>query len=542
MTIFLNQPSETGAQFIFGFSPVRLAVGLVFALLLCINLLAVVLASKLRWKWQENFELVLTKTVSKRIGIFLSFLYSVAIASGILLLAVIPPMVRAFNFLEPVRVRMTSLLVWLLLASILLITLLRILYANVARVKETVDNLNWLSLLIGIFISVFFLYEHLLIWMGGANQSRYAYFNLLADQFLKGKLFLAHPSETHDLVLHNGKWYVPMPPGPAIVLLPFAYMIGGENINLSDFSIFLSGLNATLLFMIYEQMLKRGWAKISRVGMLWLVILFAFGTPELWVGMRGRAWFLSQTLAVFFIALSIFATLKSWSPWVIGGSLGLAILSRPNSAMSWLFLLAIALQIWQDETKKAHKLRNIVFWTMQSLVPIGAAVATLLLYNYARFGDYLDFGYTSLNGDPYIVANAKAHGIFSTYFIPGNLQVMLFHLPTIQIGERWPILPSSVGMSVFLVTPPLIYLLCRYEIKWWIVGAWLSVALNIFLLLMYHNTGAHQFGYRYILDFIIPLMMLMAVALAGKIRWHFVLLTLFSVVFNIYGAYWFISG
>jgi hypothetical protein len=57
-----------------------------------------------------------------------------------------------------------------------------------------------------------------------------------------------------------------------------------------------------------------------------------------------------------------------------------------------------------------------------------------------------------------------------------------------------------------------------------------------------HNTGAHQFGYRYILDAIIPLLALLAAALGQKIRWHFVLLLLISIAFNIYGAYWFING
>jgi len=77
---------------------------------------------------------------------------------------------------------------------------------------------------------------------------------------------------------------------------------------------------------------------------------------------------------------------------------------------------------------------------------------------------------------------------------------MLFYIPAIQIGSQWPILPSATGMSIFLVTPPLIYLFHRYERKWWILGAWASVFFN------------------------------------------FILLLLFSIAFNIYGAYWFIKG
>jgi len=119
---------------------------------------------------------------------------------------------------------------------------------------------------------------------------------------------------------------------------------------------------------------------------------------------------------------------------------------------------------------------------------------------------------------------------------------MFLYFPLIQPGGRWPILPSTVGMSVFLTTPPLIYLFHRYERHWWILGAWASIFLNFLLLVLYHNTGAHQFGYRYILDAIVPLFALLAAAIGEKVRWHFVVLLLFSIVFNLYGTYWFING
>ena len=61
-------------------------------------------------------------------------------------------------------------------------------------------------------------------------------------------------------------------------------------------------------------------------------------------------------------------------------------------------------------------------------------------------------------------------------------------------------------------------------------------------MLTYHNTGAHQFGYRYILDFILPLMILLGFSLKKKIPWHFVALTLLSIAVNLYGADWFMNG
>jgi len=186
--------------------------------------------------------------------------------------------------------------------------------------------------------------------------------------------------------------------------------------------------------------------------------------------------------------------------------------------------------------------KQIMDWSIKTMIPIGIAIAVLLIYNYARFAKFLDFGYTTIHGDAVIVANAQTYGIFSPHYIIRNLKAMLFYVPAIQLGTRWPILPSATGMSIFLVTPPLIYLFHHYERRWWILGAWASVFFNFILLVLYHNTGAHQFGYRYILDVIIPLTALLAVAMDQKIPWHFILLLLFSIAFNIYGAYWFING
>ncbi len=102
--------------------------------------------------------------------------------------------------------------------------------------------------------------------------------------------------------------------------------------------------------------------------------------------------------------------------------------------------------------------------------------------------------------------------------------------------------PSLEGMSIFITTPALIYLIHRYEKKWWIAGAWVSVILSVGLLSLYHNTGAAQFGYKYVLDFIVPLIMLLAAALGRKSTWVFRVLVVLSMVINCYGVWWFIHS
>jgi hypothetical protein len=333
-----------------------------------------------------------------------------------------------------------------------------------------------------------------------------------------------------------------MPPLPAILMMPIAYLKGINDINTSHFSMFFSAINGVLVFLILKNINDRKWIQISQIGILLLVILFLFGTPHLWLGISGRGWYLSQILTVSFLALSVYSALRSWSPWLVGAFIAIAMTARPNSLMTWPFVFAISMQILKEKQEKIN-LKQAFYWSLKTALPIMMAIIGLLTYNYLRFDNFLDFGYTTVNAGSDIVYNVQTWGMFSVHFIPKNLMVMFFKMPWINLKSPWPIEPSATGMSVFLTTPALIYLFRRYPKQWWVIGAWVAVLFNMILLSLYSNTGAHQFGYRYILDMLVPLIALLAVGMdKKKIPWHFVLLLLFSILINMYGADWFMNG
>lgn len=64
--------------------------------------------------------------------------------------------------------------------------------------------------------------------------------------------------------------------------------------------------------------------------------------------------------------------------------------------------------------------------------------------------------------------------------------------------------------------------------------------LSLLPLSMFHNTGTAQFGFRYILDLIVPLMMLLAVKVEARVPRLLIVLILFSIIINEFGASWFI--
>ncbi|HNY18807.1 MAG TPA: hypothetical protein PKJ76_02035, partial [Flexilinea sp.] len=75
-----------------------------------------------------------------------------------------------------------------------------------------------------------------------------------------------------------------------------------------------------------------------------------------------------------------------------------------------------------------------------------------------------------------------------------------------------------------------------------VIGAWVSVILTVGLLLLYHNTGAEQVGYRYIQDAIIPLVLLLGVGVGEKPGILFKGLTILGVVINLLSTYWWYIG
>ena len=540
-TLFILPRSEPGNQLILGLSASRVFVGFIFLVLLLVNVAAVLITILDLGPRQQELESRLT-------GFFLSYksqvmviLYAVLILTGTFLLLAIPPIIRPLSFLEPTSVRLGSFIGWIFLASLSLIIMFRVIASSTLRGAQIVKQLDEILIVAALFMAIFILYAQFAALIGWINKTRYSFWNLLAEQFVQGKIYLENPLFTHDLTFYKGNWYVPMPPLPAILMMPFAYLTEARNISTSYLSMFFSAINGVLLYLILKQLNKLKWINISTVAIFVLVTIALFGTPHLWVGISGRAWFVSQIVTLLFLALAIFAALSSWSAWLVGTFIALAMMARPNSLMSWPFVFAISMQLLKENQGKVE-FRQMVQWSAKTIPPIALSIVGLLSYNYLRFENILDFGYTTLNGDPTIIYNVQTWGTFSPHFILTNLQVMLFKFPWIHLGGQWPIEPSSIGMSIFLTTPPLIYLFRRYPNQWWIMGAWAAVFFNVALLSLYHNTGMHQFGYRYILDFLISLIVLLAVGLGKKIPWHFILLALASVAINLYGAYWFMNG
>src|SRR5258707_3159835 len=98
-----------------------------------------------------------------------------------------------------------------------------------------------------------------------------------AMAFLRGELTIPNDDALtvyQDLVFYKGKIYSPLPPGPAVLLIPFV-LIGGPKMPILILTIPLTLLSLLLLIRIYDYIPEA--VPLKR----WLAFGFIFGTALL---------------------------------------------------------------------------------------------------------------------------------------------------------------------------------------------------------------------------------------------------------------------
>jgi hypothetical protein len=222
----------------------------------------------------------------------------------------------------------------------------------------------------------------------------------------------------------------------------------------------------------------------------WFALAFCFGTSFIGVSALAGSNFFAHVLSVMVLFLAINEYEGKTRPWLIGGLVGLAMATRAPTGINILFFsLAMFFGIGTIDERRARLLKL--------LVPFAAIVGLLALYNFARFGNPLESGYSyQLNGfgTPYAVWSVPGNTPgppFSFANIPNHLWIFLFGLPSI----------NAVGASVLLVSPFLGYL---YFARWDLTNKLitLNVVLVLLVVLAFRSTGFEQMGYRFSLDFL----------------------------------------
>ncbi|NQU29521.1 MAG: hypothetical protein HQ525_02525 [Anaerolineae bacterium] len=392
-----------------------------------------------------------------------------------------------------------------------------------------------------IFLFVFSVYAYIDARLHVAHQPRAAYFPQLAEAFLTGKLTLPALGSTVDLSLFNGEYYLSFPPLAALMMMPIVALTGAEDVNTAVFNVFFAALGVMATFFMLEALKRRGWSRLRWWENAALAIFLGMSTAQFYFAARGVVYFTSQILTTTFSTISLWIALKSSKKneirlaFFAGSALAIAILARPNIGIVVVALAAIQLQIWHE--RGDFSLRTFFGWTVSLSIPIVFVVVALLWYNEARFGSPFDFGYTYMLVGEYLKADLQNFGQFHPHFIWENIYDNFLRFP--YWDKNCQVLaPNPNGMSVFITSPLIIYLYKAFKKEIWVIGTWLSVGVLLLVHLLYFNSGALQYGYRFSLDFMPLVIMLLAFGFRHKLPKLGYILLSFGIAVNYIGVLW----
>lgn len=320
-------------------------------------------------------------------------------------------------------------------------------------------------------------------------------YGMLAEAFVSGQLHLKQevdqnrlrspdpldPSTPYpywfDLIIWDGKYYVPREPLPGLIRALILYVIGlplhtGEVIITFAFGSFL--LLGLVLWSIINRFLPE-----SPDWMIWYFwVAFGVSGTQLYIVGRPVVYHESDATACFFLLAGCALLIRGLSSArhnltiasLSGTCFGLAVGCR---ALLILYPVCLVLMLLAFALAQRQSLKTTVAWAIFFSGPVAAGVALLWAYNYLRFGNPLEFGYTHVIVPTYsaYVYLTLGENLFSWKHVPYHFYQYLISLPLVVSKFpylRYPFESSWVDdvyltreavCSMFITMPVLVMLL-----------------------------------------------------------------------------------
>jgi len=322
---------------------------------------------------------------------------------------------------------------------------------------------------------------------------------LFAQAFIEGRVYIEGSYPWLELVPRpEGGWYTPFPPLLSVALTPFA--AAGVEIDTNLIAAVMGGISVALVWVML------GRLEVADRPRLALTVAWAIGSELLWVAGEGGQHLAPQATAATLLLASITLGLGRQWPLLAGLLLGLAATARLPVG------LALPLILWLYRPIDAPSISSA--WRRWATVLAGVLVPALLVaaYNRLRFGNSFEFGYGLIQNEEGVSVLSEPwyeHGIVSLAYLPNGLREMLLRGPELSGDFPW-VYGNIMGASIMLTMP----------ILWWVfeargrlaLVAAVSVVLVMLPNLLHGNPGFAQIGYRYIVDALAILWLLLALA------------------------------
>ena len=369
-------------------------------------------------------------------------------------------------------------------------------------------------------------------------QSHWPYYVYYAQALLDGRLdFGTLPPAALDLAVYQGRTYLYHPPFPSVLMAPLVALFG---VGLPDrfVSVLLGAANGALFYRFLVALDREGIARSGERDRMLLCALFLFGTVHEYLVVTANHWELSQVVTITGVLCALLAALAGRPVWMAAALV--AVLGTRSHAVL-VGLAPLGLYLWR-EARRGTATRALLRRLAPALALGVAAVALLMAFNAARFGDPFESGTSHQRMHPMFRARFDAHGLFSLAYVPRNLRALLVATPERIAGFPY-VRFSTTGLSLLLATPFYAYLFwsLRRETRRQAAILWAGVVPVMMVVLVTIGTGEMQFGHRYSAD-VQPLLLVLAWLGAGTrfTRTGLALLAA-GVAMNALGTWWFVS-
>jgi hypothetical protein len=329
--------------------------------------------------------------------------------------------------------------------------------------------------------------------------------------------------------------YVSFPPFPAVLMMPPA-LVGGRRGNDVFVTVVIAALILPLAFACLRRLHQAGLTERAVRDDLLLVAALAFGSVLFFSAVQGKVWYTAHVVGVALALAYAWCSIEGRHPVLAGLALGCAALTRtPMAFMFPLFVLETARVVGGTVALRADR---VAFGhaLARRLVPFAAPVLALaviaVVYNTVRFGEPAEFGHTYL--DVRQQAQIERHGLFSYQYLARNLAVAFTLMPELPGKAPW-VQVSGHGLAIWVTTPLLGLLLWPKQRDAVHRALWLTVAFVAVPTFFYQNSGWLQFGYRFSLDYMPFLILLLAVG-GRRFGWGARGLVAIGIAVNLFGA------
>lgn len=350
-------------------------------------------------------------------------------------------------------------------------------------------------------------------------------YTLQAMAWRSGMLHLPENYPWLELAVYGAQYYVSFPPLPSVVMLPLTLIFGANTPN--NLVMMLYALATSTLCYIA---LRRAHT-LPRMA-AFTALFVVWGSNMMWMSTDGGVWFQAQALNMLLLCGALVAAQRD-KRITAYALVALAVGCRPFSAVAFIPLCAA---FYLRDRRAGVSFWHAMAKQVRCLVLPALIAGAYMWYNYARFGNVLEFGHNYLPE----FTDAQ-HGQFWLGYIPQNLyNIFLRPIKFVQ-GARLSY-PLFDGFMFYIANPIFLLLFVRMiadirhrRMDMLRVVLLASMLLELLLLCAHKTFGGWQFGARYTVD-LIPLALAYMLAGGWQMKRYERLIAMLGIMLNIYGA------